>query len=148
MRFRLAVLASVSILLLVVVVWHLRSARPASEPAGSSASPATAAAATATVTTPESPPTAVYAHNLMLRKGPDFRIYVRWLRGRMVRTRREANPTFDDPESFLLDINTGVIRANIGDIGNFLNAGGVANSPLRNITLLADGDPALHCVEC
>ena len=82
----------------------------------------------------------MYAHNLMLRKGPDFRIYVRWLRGNMVRTRRDVNPTFDDPESFYMDVKTGVVRANIGDIGNFLNAGGVANSPLRNITLLADGD--------
>jgi hypothetical protein len=76
----------------------------------------------------------------LLRKGPDSRIYVRWLRGQMVRTRRDGNPTFDDPDSFFLNIKTGVIRANIGDIGNFLNAGGVANSPLRNITLLADGD--------
>lgn len=58
----------------------------------------------------------------------------------MVRTRRDVNPTFDDPDSFSLNIKTGVIRANIGDIGSFLNAGGVANSPLRNITLLADGD--------
>ena len=76
----------------------------------------------------------------MLRRGPDFRIYVRWLRGEMVRTRRDVNPTFDDPESFLLEIKTGVIRANIGDIGNFLNAGVGASSPLKNITLLADGD--------
>jgi len=58
----------------------------------------------------------------------------------MVRTRREVNPTFDDPESFFLDIKTGVIRANIGDIGKFLNVGLVADSPLKNITLLADGD--------
>jgi len=58
----------------------------------------------------------------------------------MVRTRHGTNPTFDDPESFNLEIKTGVVRANIGDIGNFLNAGGVANSPLKNITLLADGD--------
>jgi hypothetical protein len=50
------------------------------------------------------------------------------------------NPTFDDPESFFLEIKTGVVRANIGDIGNFLNVGGVAGSPLRNITLLAEGD--------
>jgi hypothetical protein len=28
----------------------------------------------------------------------------------------------------------------IGDIGNFLNVEGVADSPLRNITLLADDD--------
>jgi hypothetical protein len=48
----------------------------------------------------------------------------------MVRTRRDVNPTFDDPESFFLEVKTGVIRANIGDIGNFLNRGGVAGSPL------------------
>jgi hypothetical protein len=140
MRARPAVLVSVCILLLVVsVVWHLRSTRLASQPAapastGTSPSGATIAA------TPESAPTAVYVHNLMLRKGPDFRIYVPWLRGNMVRTRRDVNPTFDDPESFFLEIKTGVIRANIGDIGNFLNVGGVADSPLRNITLLADDD--------
>jgi hypothetical protein len=140
MRARLAVLVSVSILALVVVFVYLWSARPASGPAGSNPSPATSPAATATASETEFVPTAVDAHNLMLRKGPDFRIYVRWLRGQMVRTRRDVNPTFDDPESFLLDIKTGVIRANIGDIGHFLNAARVANSPLRNITLLADGD--------
>ena len=32
------------------------------------------------------------------------------------------------------------MRANIGDIGHFLDAGGVADSPLRNIKLLADND--------
>lgn len=76
----------------------------------------------------------------MLRKGPEFRIYVRWLKGKMVRTRRDANPSFDDPDSFVIEIVSGVVRANIGDIGKFLNAGGVADSPLKNITLLADGD--------
>jgi hypothetical protein len=139
MRARLAVLVPVSILSLVFVVVYLRSARPATGPAGSNPSPTTSPAATASASKTEFVPTAVYAHNLMLRKGPDFRIYVRWLRGQMVRTRRDVNPTFDDPESFLLDIKTGVIRANIGDIGHFLNAARVANSPLRNITLLADG---------
>lgn len=84
------------------------------------------------------PTTAVYAHNLELRKGPDFRIYLPWLRGNMVRTRSEVNPSFDDPESFVLEIKNGVIRANIGDIGHFLNAGNIKNSPLRDITLLAD----------
>ena len=127
-------------LVLVFVVWHMRSTRRTSQPAASATSTSTSSAGTTIPTTPESAPTAVYAHNLMLRKGPDFRIYVRWLRGNMVRTRRNVNPTFDDPESFFLEIKTGVIRANIGDIGNFLNAGGVANSPLRDITLLADSD--------
>src|SRR4051794_10555698 len=85
-------------------------------------------------------PTKVYAHNLMLRKGPSFRIYVRWLRGEMARARKAVNPTFDDPESFSLDIKTGVIRANIGDIANYLNSGALGDSPLRNIKLSGDGD--------
>jgi hypothetical protein len=141
MRARVTVMVSVALLLLLWVTWRLRSAKPTGEALHSAASTfATKGSSAATPSTPESAPTAVYAHNLMLRRGPDFRIYVRWLRGQMLRTRRDVNPTFDDPESFTLDIKTGVVRANIGDIGNFLNAGGVANSPLRNIKLFADGD--------
>jgi hypothetical protein len=76
----------------------------------------------------------------MLRKGPSFRIYVRWLRGELVRTRRNINPSFDDPDSFFINIKTGVIRANIGDISNYLNASGMANSPLKNVILSGDRD--------
>ena len=140
MRGRLAVLIFVCVLLLGFVVWHRRSTRLASQPAASAVSTGISSGAITVLTTPASAPTAVYAHNLMLRKGPDFRIYVRWLRGNMVRTRHNVNPTFDDPESFFLEVKTGVIRANIGDIGNFLNAGVVPNSPLSKITLLADSD--------
>src|ERR1700719_1893035 len=141
MRARITVLLSVCILLVLIVVWYIRSTRHAgsTETSGASAG-VTLLPSSTNRTTPESAPTAVSAHNLMLRKGPDFRIYVRWLRGNMVRTRRDVNPTFDDPDSFFLEIKTGVIRANIGDIGNFLNAAGAANSPLKDITLLADGD--------
>ncbi len=57
----------------------------------------------------------------------------------MVRLKRNANPSFDDPDSFVLDIKTGVIRTNVGDLSNFLNDG-VSNSPLTNITLSGDGD--------
>src|SRR6266700_6665033 len=88
----------------------------------------------------QSAPTTVYAHNLMLRKGPNFRFYVRWLRGQMIRTRRNVNPSFDDPESFLLNVKAVVIHANVGDITNFLNVSGSANSPLKNITLSGDGN--------
>jgi hypothetical protein len=141
MRARLAVLIAVPSLLLILVFWRLLSSPPpAGGPGVSFTSPVTSSSAATAAATAESAPTTVYAHNLILRRGPDFRIYVRWLKGQMVRTHRDVNPTFDDPESFLLEIKTGVIRANIGDIGSFLNAGGVANSPLKNITLLADGD--------
>ncbi len=67
-------------------------------------------------------------------------MYVRWLRGQMVRTRRDDDPSFDDLESFNLVIANGVLRANIGDIAHFLNSNGAPNSPLKNITLSGDGD--------
>ena len=140
MRPRLVILVTVCIFLLVFIVWRLRSTRLASQSAISATSTNTSVPAETTVSPTEQVPTAVYAHNLMLRKGPDFRIYVRWLRGNMVRTRRNVNPTFDDPESFFLDIKTGVIRANVGDIGNFLNAANVKGSPLKNIALQAEND--------
>ena len=84
-------------------------------------------------------PTSIHAHNLLVRKGPDFRVYVRWLDGQFARTRKSGNPSFDDPDSFALDIHSGVLRANIGDIGHFLNIN-LTNSPLKNVTLLAEGD--------
>ena len=86
MRPRLAALIIVPSLLLVFVFWHLRASSPAGAPPVAVTSPVTAPPGAPGPATAESAPTAVYAHNLMLRKGPDFRIYVRWLRGNMVRT--------------------------------------------------------------
>ena len=94
--------------------WHLRH-RP-----GGNASPApggTVADSTPAKTdgSADQAPTTVPAHNLMLHKGPTFRIYVVWIRGEMKRTRQGVDPSFDAPESFVLDIDNGIIRANIGD---------------------------------
>ncbi len=58
----------------------------------------------------------------------------------MARARKAVNPSFDDPESFSLDITTGVIRANIGDIANYLNSGALGDAPLKNVKLSGDGD--------
>jgi hypothetical protein len=85
-------------------------------------------------------PTLVDAHNLLLRKGPDFRIYIRWIRGQLVRTHPGLNPSFDDPDSFVLQIQNGVIHINIGDIGNYLNISSPPDAPLKNISLLPEGD--------
>src|SRR5690242_7262768 len=52
-------------------------------------------------------PTQVYAHNIMLRKGPNFRIYLVWIAGQMVRTKASVNPSFDNPDSFILQIDKG-----------------------------------------
>jgi hypothetical protein len=141
MRLRLTLLLSAVVVILVLLLaWHLQTRKQAPGSAAplittSDTSPATPGARPSS----DSAPTNVYAHNLMLRKGPSFRVYVRWLRGQMARAHRGVNPSFDDPDSFFLDIKTGVLRANIGDISNFLNAG-MPNSPLKNIALSGNAD--------
>jgi hypothetical protein len=88
----------------------------------------------------ETSPTQLYAHNIMLRKGAQFRVYIRWIRGQLMRTHRDVNPSLDDTESFTLVIEKGVIRANIGDIGNYLNAASPTNAPLKDIKIEPDGE--------
>jgi hypothetical protein len=142
MRSRLAVICAVLVVLGLgaLLLWRFKSAQRVGEPAISVGSPSPSIiVAGAVSSSSESAFTTVSAHNLLLRKGPDFRVYIPWLRGRMVRTHRDVNPSFDDPESFLLDIETGIIHANIGDIGNFLNTTG-SSSPLKNIKLSGDKD--------
>lgn len=100
----------------------------------------THAALTASTAGDPDVPTQVYAHNIMLRKGPDFRVYLLWISGRMLRTRPQINPSFDDPESFILHIDRGVIHANIGDIARYINATAGTHARLRNIEIQPDGD--------
>lgn len=150
MRSRLLILAGVVIVAsLIVLVWHFRTSKRV-PPAAESTAPSDAAVIIgAGSELPHAPgsnssfdagSTNVYAHNLELRKGATgFRVYVRWLRGLMVRTSRNINPSFDEPDSFVLDVKTGVIHTNVGDLANFLN-GEVSKAPFRNITLSGDGD--------
>ena len=150
MRTRLLIVAGVVIVVsLGLWVWHFRSNKrvpAATEPTapsdtavivgGSAGSPI----APGSTNLSETGPTNVYAHNLMLRKGATgFRVYVRWLRGLMVRTARNINPSFDEPDSFVIDVKTGVIHTNVGDLANFLNEE-TASAPFRGITLSGDGD--------
>jgi hypothetical protein len=137
---RVAAAAVVSIVVVAGIVVLLVCRSNSGKRAGEAPEPSPQAAGPGASTAPDSAPTRVYAHNLMLRKGPNFRIYVRWLRGEVARTRAGVVPSFDDPESFFLNVKTGVIRANIGDAGNFMNAGGISRSPLKNVKLSADGD--------
>jgi hypothetical protein len=136
----IAAASTVAVLSLsLLLCWHWRSTTSAPAPSLSAAAIGSVNAADAPAAD-DLTPTVVYAHNLLLRKGPNFRIYIRWIRGQMVRTRRLTNPSFDDPQSFVLQIQKGVIHANIGDISNYLNASSPPNAPLKNISIQPEGD--------
>ncbi|HEX7359723.1 MAG TPA: hypothetical protein VF283_04460 [Bryobacteraceae bacterium] len=142
MRVALRILAGALAVAIGLLVWRWGAA-------GSSRTPSAAVAQTPTRTSaghaPATPidkgPTNVYAHDLLLRKGSNFRIYIPWFRGQMVRTKPSVIPSFDDLDSFYLDVKAGVIHANIGDIGAFMNDSGAAShSPLKNMKLSGDGN--------
>ena len=142
MRRRLTVGISLAVIVALLAWWLWRAKRVAAPPSVNETSSAVPASGNPRdVAAPaNSAPTNIYAHNLMLRKGPTgFRIYVRWLRGQMARTSWIVNPSFDDPDSFVIDVKAGVIHTNVGDLANFLNEG-IPNSPLKNIKLSGDGD--------
>ncbi len=139
-RVRRVLPVTAAIVVSLLLGWFLgrlfmrRSA--SSSPATSSSSAAPVPATSAADLTP----TQVYAHNIMLRKGPDFRIYIAWIAGKMLRNKGTMDPTFDDPDSFILQIDKGVIRANIGDICKYLNATVPKDSPLTNIAIQPEGE--------
>jgi hypothetical protein len=127
---------------LFLLLWHpwSRSTSRSTTSTPSSASNTSPASGTTSAAAGDTAPTTIYAHNLMLRKGPNFRVYIRWIRGQMVRTHPKIVPSFDDADSFVLEIQKGVIHANIGDIGNFLNTSSTAQAPLKNISVQPQGD--------
>lgn len=131
-------------LCLIALVWSKRKSTSVSGPTATSmAVPSPTAPAETLASThgnSSHDPTTVYVHNLLLRKGPTFRIYIRWIRGQMLRTHPNLTPSFDDPNSFVFFIQKGIIHANLGDIGNFLNLDAPASFPLKNITVIGEGD--------
>lgn len=109
------------------------------------APPVTDASAGTMPATDGKEPTRLYAHNLILRKGPHFRVYVRWIRGKMLSTREGQNPSFDLPQSFLLEIEKGVITVKLADIADYLNSGETGKAPLTNVSLEnKDGNLQIH----
>jgi hypothetical protein len=139
-RTKLLVLAAVLLLGAGLLVWHPWEKPPV---------PVATIAPTTTPTPGNQIPTVLYAHNLVLRKGPHFRVYVRWIGGQLVSTRSHANPSFDDQSSFVLDIQKGVIHVNIGDIADYLNTSLPNSSPLTKVRIQPAGaqikiDGTLH----
>ncbi|HMD20808.1 MAG TPA: hypothetical protein VKH40_10825 [Alloacidobacterium sp.] len=117
------------------IFWQMRS--PSAAPAQAASTPGSVPASNAK---DDLAPTSLYAHNILLRKGPDFRVYIRWISGVMERTRPQVTPSFDDPDSFVLQIRKGVVRANIGDLAHYLNVSSPSDAPLKNISVVPDGD--------
>jgi hypothetical protein len=139
-RLRSGLVGLAAILFILVSGWFVWHWRPKTTSIGSPAASATASGPASSDNKGHLEPTLLYAHNLLLRKGPDFRIYIRWIKGQMLRTHANVNPSFDDADSFVLYIEKGVIHANIGDISNYLNAVIPKDAPLKNVSIQPQGE--------
>ena len=134
-RYFLIAAAVVLVFLVVAIALHLshgHTSAPASSAPASTPSQDLSADASGS-------PTSVYAHNILLRKGPDFKVYIRWISGLMRPTKASEVPSFDDSDSFVLEIQKGLILARLDDISNFLNTAGPTTTPLKNISIEAAG---------
>jgi hypothetical protein len=78
-------------------------------------------------------------HNVILNQKGGLKLSVRWLRGEMHPARAQVVPSFDDPNSFYLDVQDGVVATQLADVAGLLNAGLLKGSPLENVSLSAAG---------
>lgn len=78
-------------------------------------------------------------HNVNLTEKPDFHLRVRWLRGEMYPTDKKVVPSFDDPASFIIKIDAGVVASSLDEISGLLNGGLLNGSPLEKVSLSDEG---------
>ncbi len=90
-------------------------------------------------TVPAGPETKVLMHNVILNERPGLQLRVRWLRGEMHPTRPGIVASFDEPNSFVLAVEAGVVATSLADISGLLNGGLLQGLPLENVSLAAEG---------
>jgi hypothetical protein len=139
-RFSVIAAVIVALFLGCFLGWFAMRRQASSEAGNSSGNAASLTPGSHTPSNDDLAPTLVYAHNIMLRQGPDFRVYIAWIAGRMVRTKQNVNPSFDDSDSFILQIEKGVIHANIGDVCKYFNSTAAQDTPLKDIDIQPDGE--------
>jgi hypothetical protein len=125
----LAVLA-----VLVLVSCHSRPSKQVSNSTAKSNPPGVPHVA------PDSEVTKVYIHNLLLRKGPNFKARIKWLRGQIKPTNRSINPSLDDPKSFSISIQSGVVGANLADLTAYLSANPITSTSVKDLKFSAEGN--------
>lgn len=135
-RYDALAAAFVVVSLVLAWMWHIhgKNSRDTALPSSGAKPSATVGVGDGTIAT------TVYAHNLRLRKGPSFQVYVRWIRGEMVPVRADRSPSLDDEESFVFAIDKGVIHANLEDIGKYLNMDLAKSSPLKGMSVSGEGN--------
>ena len=83
--------------------------------------------------------TKILMHNVILNEPPGLQLRVRWVRGEMSPTQHGVVPSFDEPNSFVIDIQDGVVALKLADVATALNTGMLEGSSLQKVSLAAQG---------
>lgn len=85
--------------------------------------------------------TSVEMHNVLLQEDPLITLRIRWLRGRLFPARKGEIASFDDKQSFRIEIDAGVIGIGAEDLTKLLDTRVFAypGSPLSKVRLSTQG---------
>ena len=103
--------------------------------------PAQETAKEQTATKHEESAVEIQMRNVDFRLAPDIDLEVRTLRGRLKRTKPDRPVTFDDPESFVVEVDTGEVAITAANLSALLNSYVFAypKAPIKNIQVSIKG---------
>jgi hypothetical protein len=87
------------------------------------------------------PETRVEMVNVVIHLDPQLKLHIRRLYGKFLPTKKGTPPSFDDKNSYILDIDSAVIAVSAASMAYAMNAYVFAgpNAPLRNLRLTTEG---------
>jgi hypothetical protein len=78
-------------------------------------------------------------HDVIFHTTSAATLRVKWLRARMYPTKKGTYPSFDDTNSFRLEVQEGLIGMNLNDLQTLVNGGALKGSSLKNVKIAPAG---------
>lgn len=86
------------------------------------------------------PYTDIFLHDVQLQESAGITLTVSWMRGRMYATDKGVTPSLDNPQSFTLEVQDGLISVSLPDVAKLLNTRVLKGSSLSSVKLTPQGD--------
>ncbi len=74
-------------------------------------------------------------HDVIFQTSAAAKLKVKWLQARMYPTKQNVNPSFDEPDSFRLEVQEGLLGMALSDMESLVNSGALKGSSLKNVKL-------------
>ena len=78
-------------------------------------------------------------HDVIFHMSDATRLKVKWLRAKMYATKTNVNPSFDETDSFRLDVQEGLLGMALSDLEALVNGGALKGASLKNVKLRRHG---------